>query len=107
MTVIAFTATRFTPADLDVFAEVAQPKLSRGHWSGVIRRSGPGFDRLEVLLPGVDRPVFRFERGRDGRYHLSFNDRAGWYAIGCGGTAAECLAIWRPRPAGRPLRGLI
>ena len=43
---------------------------------------------------------YLIERDRQGRYNLAFNDRAGWYGIGSGSTAGECLAIWRPR-AGR------
>lgn len=100
MTIVAFTAARFTPTDLAEFHRVADPKLRLGHWATVTRESGRDFDRLEVRLPGVDRPVFRFERDRQGRYNLAFNDRAGWYGIGSGSTAGECLAIWRPR-AGR------
>ncbi|MGQ9366899.1 hypothetical protein [Azospirillum sp. ST 5-10] len=97
MTVVAFTSARLTPADLAEFDRVADPKLRQGHWAGVIRESGRDFDRLLVLLPGVERPVFRFERDRTGAYHLHFNDRSGWYGIGSGATASECLAIWRPR----------
>lgn len=97
MSVVAFSAARFTPADLTVFDDVAAAKLRRGHWAGILRETGRDFDRLLVLLPGVDRPVFRFERDRTGNYHLSFNDRSGWYGIGSGATATECLSIWRPR----------
>jgi hypothetical protein len=63
----------------------------------VLRESGRTHDRLLVLLPEVDRPVFRFERDAKGRYSLSFHDRSGWYGIGAGDNAAECLSIWRPR----------
>ncbi|MBP2295217.1 hypothetical protein [Azospirillum rugosum] len=98
MTVVAFSCARFTPADLVEFEAVAEPKLRLGHWAGVIRETGREHDRLLVLLPGVDRPVFRFERDGRGRYSLSFNDRSGWYGIGSGATASECLSIWRPRP---------
>jgi hypothetical protein len=97
MTVVAFSRARFTPADLAEFDQVAEPKLRLGHWAGITRESGRGHDRLLVLLPGVDRPVFRFERDARGHYSLSFNDRSGWYGIGAGATAAECLSIWRPR----------
>lgn len=97
MTVVSFSCARFTPADLATFGEVADPKLTQGHWAGVLRQTGRDFDRIDVLLPGVGRPVFRFERDAKGRYHLSFNDHSGWYPIGCGATAAECLSIWRPR----------
>jgi len=97
MTVVAFSVARFTPSDIDEFEVVAEPKLRLGHWAGIIRESGRDFDRLLVMLPGVERPVFRFERDGKGRYSLSFNDRAGWYGIGSGATAAECLSIWRPR----------
>lgn len=98
-TVVAFSCARFTPADVAAFGTVAEAKLREGHWVGVVRETGRDHDRLLVLLPGVERPVFRFQRDRDGRYSLSFNDRSGWYGIGAGGTAAECLSIWRPRRA--------
>jgi hypothetical protein len=95
--VIQFSRARFTPDDLDAFAAVAEPKIRDGHWVGVLRESGRTHDRLLVLLPEVDRPVFRFERDAKGRYSLSFHDRSGWYGIGAGDSAAECLSIWRPR----------
>ncbi|CAO3415454.1 hypothetical protein [Azospirillum endophyticum] len=95
--VIQFCRARFTPDDLDAFAAVAEPKIRDGHWVGVLRESGRTHDRLLVLLPEVDRPVFRFERDAKGRYSLSFHDRSGWYGIGAGDSAAECLSIWRPR----------
>ncbi len=96
--IIAFSCARFTPDDLAAFESIAEPKLRDGHWAGVVRESGRDHDRLLVLLPEVDRPVFRFERDGRGRYSLSFHDRSGWYGIGAGGTAGECLSIWRPRP---------
>lgn len=95
--VVQFCRARFTPEDLDAFAAVAGPKLGNGHWVGVLRESGRHHDRLLVLLPEVDHPVFRFERDAKGRYSLSFHDRSGWYGIGGGDSAAECLSIWRPR----------
>ncbi|PWC34168.1 hypothetical protein [Azospirillum sp. TSO35-2] len=95
--IVPFCRARFTPEDLTAFAEVAEPKLRDGHWIGVLRESGRDHDRLLVLLPEVDRPVFRFERDGKGRYTLSFHDRSGWYGIGAGDSAAECLSIWRPR----------
>ncbi|WP_042696248.1 hypothetical protein [Azospirillum sp. B506] len=95
--VIQFCRARFTPDDLDAFAAVAEPKIRDGHWGGVLRESGRDHDRLLVLLPEVDRPVFRFERDAKGRYSLSFQDRSGWYGIGAGDSAADCLSIWRPR----------
>lgn len=97
MNVIAFFVARFTPADLAEFNAIAEIKLSQGQWAEVIRESGRDFDRLVIHLPGLERPVFRFERGPQGRYQLSFNDRAGWYVIGSGSSAAECLAVWRTR----------
>ncbi|MCG5239300.1 hypothetical protein [Azospirillum doebereinerae] len=97
-TVLAFSSARFTPDDLATFETIAEPKLRDGHWAGVVRESGREHDRLLVLLPEVDRPVFRFERDGRGRYTLSFHDRSGWYGIGAGGSAAECLSIWRARP---------
>jgi len=103
MTVIAFSAARFSPADLAEWDSVAQPKLSRGLWAAVTRSSGRDFDRLVVTFPNLDRAVFRFERDRLGTYRLLFNDRKGWYEIGVGATAAECLAVWKgrlPRAAG-------
>lgn len=96
-TILAFSSARFTPADLATFESIAEPKLRGGHWAGILRESGRGHDRLLVLLPEVDQPVFRFERDASGRYSLSFHDRSGWYGIGAGDSAAECLAIWRPR----------
>ena len=98
--VLAFSCARFTPDDLAAFETIAEPKLRDGHWAGVLRESGREHDRLLVLLPEVDRPVFRFERDGRGRYTLSFNDRSGWYGIGAGSTAAECLSIWRSRQRG-------
>jgi len=95
--VIQFCRARFTPDDMDAFAAVAEPKIRDGHWVGVLRESGRDHDRLLVLLPEVDRPVFRFERDAKGRYSLSFHDRSGWYGIGAGDSAADCLSIWRPR----------
>ena len=97
MTVVAFSCARFTPTDINEFEVVAEPKLRLGHWAAIIRETGRDFDRLLVMLPWVELPVFRFERDCKGRYTLSFNDRAGWYGIGAGATAAECLSIWRPR----------
>lgn len=102
MTVVAFSVARFTPSDLAVFNTIAKPGLKRGLWQAVARESGRGYDRLIVLFPGIDRPVFAFERVQDGTYHLWFNDRQGWHGIASGATAAECLAIWRP-PAPRAL----
>ncbi|MBP2301504.1 hypothetical protein [Azospirillum picis] len=95
--VVQFCRARFTPEDLDAFAAVADLKLRDGHWAGVMRESDRNHDRLLVLLPEVDRPVFRFERDSRGRYSLSFHDRSGWYGIGAGDSAGECLSIWRPR----------
>jgi hypothetical protein len=102
MNIVTFSPARFTPADIDEFSRVAEPKLRLGHWAAVVRETGRDFDRLHVMLPGVERPVFRFERDRQGCYSLSFNDRSGWYGIGAGASAADCLAIWRARP--RPAR---
>nr|WP_042669534.1 hypothetical protein [Methylobacterium sp. B34] len=99
--IVPFCRARLTPDDLDAFAAVAEPKIREGHWAGVLRESGRTHDRLLFLLPEVDRPVFRFERDAGGRYSLSFHDRSGWYGIGTGDSAAECLSIWRPR---RPRR---
>lgn len=97
MTVVPFTIARFTPADLAEWNTVAQPKLARGLWEAVERSSGPDFDRLVVRFPNLERPVFRFERDRRGTYRLLFNDRRGWYEIGSGSTAEDCLAVWKGR----------
>lgn len=97
MSVIAFPPCRFTPADIGLFHEVAEPKMARGQWAAVERESGRDGDHLLVHLPGGNGPVFRFSRDFQGRYQLSFRDRSGWHAIGTGASAAECLAIWRPR----------
>ena len=43
----------------------------------------------------LDRPVFSFERDKRGLYRLFFNDRRGWYCIGTGESAGECLAVWK------------
>ena len=32
-----------------------------------------------------------------GTYRLLFNDRRGWYEIGTGETAEECLSVWKGR----------
>ncbi len=104
MTIVAFSRARFTPGDIAAFDSVAESKIELGHWAEVVRQSGRDFDHLLVTLPGADRPIFRFERNGRGGYALSFNDRSGWYAIGAGATAAECLAIWRPRsPRAQPV----
>ncbi|QJE73758.1 hypothetical protein HHL28_12235 [Aerophototrophica crusticola] len=97
MTVVPFLAARFSPADLAEWNSVALPKLSRGLWETVERSTGPDFDRLVVRFPNLERPVFRFERDRRGTYRLLFNDRRGWYEIGSGQTAAECLSVWKGR----------
>lgn len=95
--IVPFSVARFRPADLAEWNSVALPKLDRGLWESVIRQSGPDFDRLVVHFPNLDRPVFRFERDRRGTYRLLFNDRRGWYEIGCGETAEECLSVWKGR----------
>lgn len=97
MTVVAFTVARFTPADLAEWNSVALPKLDRGLWESVLRRSDRERDELLVQFPNLERPVFRFERDRRGVYRLLFNDRKGWYEIGRGETAAECLSVWKGR----------
>jgi len=102
MTVLAFSRARFTPADIAEWTSVAQPKLDRGLWESVVRSTGPDFDRMVVHFPNLDRPVFRFERDARGRYKLLFNDRRGWYEIGSGDDAAECLSVWRGRPVAAP-----
>lgn len=99
MTVVAFSLARFTPADMREFYAIADPRLARGLWASVTRQTAPDFDRLLVAFPNIDRPVFSFERDKRGRYTLWFNDRQGWHSIGSGNTAAECLTIWRTRPA--------
>lgn len=98
VSVIAFSLARFTPSDLQEFYEIADPRLARGLWESVARQTGPDFDRLQVRLPRIARPVFSFERDRQGRYTLLFNDSHGWHGIGSGHTAGECLTIWRIRP---------
>ena len=100
MSVIAFSAARFTPADLALFESIADEKLRLGRWASVRRESGRRFDRLEILLPDAPAPVFRFGRGHDGWYRLEFNDRSGWYPLGSGRSAEDCLAIWLPRRRG-------
>jgi hypothetical protein len=97
MTVVAFSLARFTPADIAEWNSVAMPKLQRGLWESVSRTSNPEGDKLMVRFPNLERPVFTFERDRRGTYRLFFNDRRGWYCIGSGDTAAECLAVWKGR----------
>ncbi|MEE3626622.1 hypothetical protein UCD39_22045 [Nitrospirillum sp. BR 11752] len=97
MTVVPFSSARFTPFDLTEWNSVAQPKLERGLWETVSRHTAPDHDQLIVRFPNLDRPVFRFERDRRGTYRLFFNDRRGWYCIGTGETAEECLSVWRGR----------
>ncbi|ACI99632.1 hypothetical protein [Rhodospirillum centenum] len=104
MTVVPFSLARFTPADLAEWNSVALPKLDRGLWESVTRSSGPDFDRLVVHFPNLDRPVFRFERDRRGGYRLLFNDRRGWYEIGSGDSAGECLSVWKGRLPRSPQR---
>ena len=101
MTVIPFPSCRFTPADLAAFYEVALPKCSRGSWAGVARQTGRHHDRLLISLPGVNEPVFVFERDIAGHYRLWFKDGDGGRCIGTGTTAAACLCIWQPAAARR------
>lgn len=95
--ILPFSVARFCPADLAEWNSVARPKLERGLWESVTRQSGRDFDRLIVHFPNLQRPVFRFERDRRGTYRLLFNDRRGWYEIGSGDTAEECLSVWKGR----------
>lgn len=97
MSVVAFSVTRFTPADVAEWNSIAMPKLDRGLWASVTRRSDRERDELLVHFPNLDRPIFRFERDRHGVYRLLFNDRKGWYEIGRGDTAEECLSVWKGR----------
>lgn len=99
MTILAFSVARFSPADLEEWNSIALPKLERGLWQSVTRRSDRERDELLVHFPSLDRPVFRFERDKRGTYRLLFNDRKGWYEIGRGDSAADCLAVWKGRPA--------
>ena len=101
MTVIPFPSCRFTPADLAAFYEVALPKCSRGSWAGVARQTARYHDRLLISLPGVNEPVFVFERDVAGYYRLWFKDGGGERCIGTGTTVAACLSIWQPAPVRR------
>jgi hypothetical protein len=101
MTVIPFPSCRFTPADLTAFYEVALPKCSRGSWAGFARQTERHHDRLLISLPGVNEPVFVFERDVGGHYRLWFRDADGARCIGKGTTAVACLGIWRSAPARR------
>lgn len=96
MSVVQFSVARFTPDDVRSFNEIALPKLKRGLWAAVTRDTGPDFDRISVTFPGVEDPVFSFERDRRGQYHLWYHDRAGSHSIGFGETAEECLSVWQP-----------
>lgn len=95
MTVVAFSSARFTPADVGEWNAIALPKLQRGLWASVARQTSPEGDKLVVRFPNLDRPVFSFERDKRGLYRLFFNDRRGWYCIGTGESAGECLAVWK------------
>lgn len=92
--VIPFSIARFTPGDLAVWNRLADDKVRRGLWEPTLRETGRDHDRILVRFPGLDRPAFRFERDRQGQYHLCFNDRRGWHEIGVGNTADECLSVW-------------
>ncbi len=108
--IVPFSVARFCPADLAEWNSVALPKLDRGLWESVTRQTGPDFDRLIVHFPNLERPVFRFERDRRGTYRLLFNDRRGWYEIGSGDSAEECLSVWKgrlPRTARQPEKGAV
>ncbi|HZH26601.1 MAG TPA: hypothetical protein VEY95_05400 [Azospirillaceae bacterium] len=95
MNVIAFPSPRLTPDDLALFERIASPMLKRGLWSHIRRDTGPGYDKIEVEIPEVPRPLFTFERVRGGRYRLVLHERdGGTYEIGRGMTAKECLRIW-------------
>lgn len=92
--VIPFSLARFSPNDIAVWNRLADDKVRRGLWQPTSRTSTAEADRIEVRFPGMDRPAFRFERDRAGRYRLSFNDRRGWHEIGAGASADECLSVW-------------
>jgi hypothetical protein len=97
MTVLAFSPSRLTPADLAAFRAIAEPNIERGLWHSIDRESSRDYDRLLIKLPVLHRVVFSFERDRAGLYHLYFHDEGGRYEIGTGRTAVDCLAIWRYR----------
>ncbi|QQP88908.1 hypothetical protein IGS68_23315 [Skermanella sp. TT6] len=100
MTVIPFPACRFTPADLVAFYRIALPKCSRGAWAAVARQTGRHHDRLLISLPGIEDPVFIFERDAGGRYRLWFRE-GGTRCIGSAATAEECLGVWHAAPVRR------
>ncbi|MCW2239254.1 hypothetical protein [Azospirillum canadense] len=94
MSVIPFARTRFTPADIAAFNEIALPRLASGHWSAVARHSGDWGDRIAIMVAGRPAPLFTFERDKAGRYALYFHDRDGAVRIGTADSAGACLAIW-------------
>jgi len=95
MTVIPFPTVRFAPEDVALFDRIAAPMVRRGLWDRVQRDAPAGADRLVVWIPGVERPLFAFERVRGGRYRLTLHEKEGaTYEIGRGWTARECLRIW-------------
>jgi hypothetical protein len=94
MTVIAFSAARFTPDDLAEFARIADRRLREGRWKAVSRESASGHDRLLIRLPGGGEPLFRLERDATGTYRLSLRDRGAWHPLGEGTAIGDCLAVW-------------
>lgn len=97
MTVIPFSAARFTPADLAEFDKIAAPRIASGLWAGVLRHTTADADQMVVCFPKVARPIFLFERDWRGRYALRFRYRdQGWHDLHIGLTAAECLSVWYP-----------
>lgn len=98
MSVIFFSVTRFTPADVAAFNEVALPRLADGRWAAISRSSGGWGDRMAVTLPGQPLPSFTLERDRRGAYALCFHDRGGTVLLATGDDAAACLWIWTRTP---------
>lgn len=105
MSVIPFARTRFTPADIAAFNEIALPRLANGRWSAVARHSGHWGDRIGIMIAGRPAPLFTFERDTAGRYALYFHDRDGPVLIGTADHAVACLAIWSSTPRRATTRG--
>ena len=99
MSVVPFSAARFTPADLAEFNRISLPRCAHGLWSAVSRQTTRDSDRLGVYIAGGQRPLFTVERDRSGSYSLFYHDGAESHRIGFGRTVADCLAIWQERPA--------
>lgn len=99
--IIPFAPYRFTPADMALWQRIAAQQIRRGLWHDVARQTDAGQDQLLVRFPGMETPILRLLRDRQGEYRMSFHDRTGWYEFRHADNAAACLAR-RTAPANRP-----